>query len=260
MFLKFEKKETSRDEILDKIKSLILMHKKGLLGGDNMPEDSNPSLDLSSRENYHYFTLPMALNYQRNSYKLWEAAKLSYEDSHTADIFDPSKVVLMSEEELRTKLLRYKVALQPVKHVSVWKTISKTIFECMGGDIRNLFIENNYSVSKIKNYIQVENKKMFPYLSGNKICNYWLYVMGNYTDARLVDREYLNVAPDTHVIQASIRLGLVSDMTESNNQELQLAVARSWENILKGTSILPIDVHTPLWLWSRHGFPQIVEY
>ena len=101
---------------------------------------------------------------------------------------------------------------------------------------------------------------MFPYLSGNKICNYWLYVMGNYTDARLVDREYLNVAPDTHVIQASIRLGLVSDMTESNNQELQLAVARSWENILKGTSILPIDVHTPLWLWSRHGFPQIVEY
>ena len=26
----------------------------------------------SSIENYNFFTLPMALNYQRNSYKLWE--------------------------------------------------------------------------------------------------------------------------------------------------------------------------------------------
>ena len=34
-----------------------------------MPEDENPSLKIDSLENYLYFTLPMSLNYQRNSYK-----------------------------------------------------------------------------------------------------------------------------------------------------------------------------------------------
>lgn len=38
-----------------------------------MPEDENPALDKSSKENYLYFTLPMALNDQRNSYMLWNA-------------------------------------------------------------------------------------------------------------------------------------------------------------------------------------------
>ena len=49
------------------------MYLSGLLGGEIMPEDANPSLPKHSTENYLYFTLPMALNYQRNSYTLWEA-------------------------------------------------------------------------------------------------------------------------------------------------------------------------------------------
>jgi len=32
---------------------------------------------------------------------------------------------------------------------------------------------NEYDVNKIRNYIQKDNKSKFPYLSGNKICNYW---------------------------------------------------------------------------------------
>lgn len=31
---------------------------------------------------------------------------------------------------------------------------------------------NDYDINKIRNCIQKENKVKFPYLSGNKICNY----------------------------------------------------------------------------------------
>lgn len=55
----------SRDEILKNVDSLYNMWKKGSLGGEIMPEDVNPHLDKTSKENYLYFTLPMALNYQR---------------------------------------------------------------------------------------------------------------------------------------------------------------------------------------------------
>lgn len=56
--------------LLEKAEHLMQMHRQGILGGDVMPEDANPDLDKSSVENYLYFTLPMSLNYQRNSYIL----------------------------------------------------------------------------------------------------------------------------------------------------------------------------------------------
>lgn len=37
-------------------------------------------------------------------------------------------------------------------------------------------------------------------------------------------------------------------------------VANAWERALSGTGITAIDVHTLLWLWSRAGFPSLVEF
>lgn len=172
---------------INRIYALLDAYKLGKLGGEKMPEDENPALDKSTKENYLYFTLPMALNYQRNSYTLWENANRTYKDVATADVYDTKAVIHMSEEQLRDKLLKYKVALQPNKQPVIWKTICETIESDFEGDIRKLFIYNKYSVQKIKEYI-AKNKKQFPYLGGNKICNYWLYVMEQYTDVTFVDR------------------------------------------------------------------------
>ncbi len=235
-----------------KIYALLDAYKLGKLGGEKMPEDENPALDKSTKENYLYFTLPMALNYQRNSYALWESANRTYKDVDTANVFDTKAVIHMSEEELRNKLLKYKVALQPNKQPVIWKTICETIESDFDGDIRKLFIYNEYSVGKIKEYI-AKNKKKFPYLGGNKICNYWLYVMEQYTDVKFIDRENISVAPDTHVIQASERLGVISS-EEAGRGNVQEIVVSRWQEILKGTDLAPIDVHTPMWLWSRGKF------
>ena len=89
------------------------------------------------------------------------------------------------------------------------ENLCETIENDFAGDIRRLFSDNAYSIKKIKEY-NARNKKKFPYLGGNKICNYWLYVMEQYTDVTFLDRENITVAPDTHVIQASERLGTIS--------------------------------------------------
>lgn len=237
---------------LDRIHALLEAYQSGALGGEKMPEDENPALDRESKENYTYFTLPMALNYQRNSYTLWECANKTYRDEDTRYVFDTKAVMAMQEEVLRDKLLKYKVALQPNKQPVIWKTICETIEMVFDGDIRNLFLENGYSVQKIKEYI-AGNKRKFPYLGGNKICNYWLYVMEQYTDVTFVDRENITVAPDTHVIQASERLGIIS-LEEARRNNVQEVVASRWREILKETDLVPIDVHTPMWLWSRGKF------
>jgi len=91
------------------------------------------------------------------------------------------------------------------------------------------------------------------YLGGNKICNYWLYVLEQYTDIQFVDRENITVAPDTHVVQASERLGVISP-EEAISANVQEFLASRWAELLKGTELVPIDVHTPMWLWSRGKF------
>lgn len=241
-----------KQSILNSVEVLIDLYRTGQLGGEIMPEDANPGLGKETKENYLYFTLPMALNYQRNSYKLWEAASATYLDTETRDVFLPENVVLMSQEDLRSKLLKYKVALQPNKHVEIWFRLCKTLADQFHGDVRELFVFNKGSVKSIKEYI-LKDKKNYPYLSGTKILNYWLYVMMQYTDAKLEDRQYITVAPDTHVIQASEKLGLISH-EEIEKPNIREKVSLLWEEVFKGTDRCPIDIHTPLWLWSRSGF------
>lgn len=242
----------TKEEILQKVNNLVLAYKSGLLGGEKMPEDENPHLDKGSKENYMYFTLPMSLNYQRNSYVLWECANRMYADEAAGSVFDSKAVCVMLEEVLRDYLVKYKVALQPNKQPVIWRTLCETMENTLDGDIRNLFVWNDFSVKKVKEYIQ-SHKKEFPYLGGNKICNYWLYVLEQYTDIQFADRENITVAPDTHVIQASTMLGVISE-EEAKASNVQALLAERWEELLKGTELKPIDVHTPMWLWSRGKF------
>lgn len=242
--------------ILNQAKKLIKMYKDGNLGGEIMPEDANPELDKSSMENYLYFTLPMALNYQRNSYTLWKSALDTYKDIDTRFVFNPKECLNRKFEEVQRALVKYKLALQKQKQTEIWIKLCETFYDLFDGDIRKIFEINQNDVDKIRNYIQKENKKKFPYLSGTKICNYWLYVIYQYTDRKYKNIESLTVAPDTHVCKATYRLGLINE-EEFNSSNVQLIVIDRWQKLFKNTEYSPIDIHTPLWLWSRNGFKKI---
>lgn len=246
----------TKKEILKKVEKLIIMYEQGKLGGEIMPEDANPNFERNSLENYLYFTLPMALNYQRNSYTLWESANKTYQDETTRFVFDPKQCLKKTFEEVQYALTKYKVALQKQKQTEIWIKLCQTIVDLFDGDIRKLFVDMDNDVNKIREFIQIKNKKLFPYLSGTKICNYWLYVIYQYTDRIYKNIENLTVAPDTHVCKSTYKIGLITkEELESNN--VQLIVIEKWKELFKDTKYKPIDIHTPLWLWSRNGFKEI---
>jgi hypothetical protein len=243
--------------VMTDVRRLVAMHGRGALGGQHMPEDVHPALPRDSASLAHYFTLCMALNYQRDSFALWRAATRTFEDPETAMVFDPAYAAAADTKVLSQKLLKHRLALQPIKHTHSWQTICRGICDLLDGDVRNLFLRHDNQVGALLAFIQVAHKKRFPYLSGPKICNYWLYVMDSYTSWKLGERHLLSVAPDTHVIQASIRLGLIPSLPENGSQELRMSVATAWRELLAESEFAPIDVHTPLWLWSRGGFIPI---
>ena len=55
------------------------------------------------------------------------------------------------------------------------------------------------------------------------------------------------MAPDTHVVKASYRLGIIND-NELKSNNVQLIVINRWNKLLENTKYHPIDIRTPMWL------------
>ncbi|WP_313800252.1 hypothetical protein [Cytobacillus sp.] len=248
-----------REELLKNVKLLINMHSVGLLGGEVMPEDILMGV-VKEDDLMDVLTLGMALNYQRNSYKLWEAVLKAYQDKETKWIFN-TKVAANSEIHiLRETLLLHRVGLQPNRHPEIWQRVARGVVNSSKkGNVQGLIESVQYDIFPLKEIIQVTRKAEFPYLSGPKIFNYWLYVLESYTNISWSSRELITIAPDTHILKATVRLGLCSEEVLNGGAEDRKVVASAWETALKGTGLAPIDVHTPLWLWSRAGFPPLLE-
>jgi len=238
--------------IIENCKSLLEAYKSGKLGQTVMPEDSNPGFSDNDRElRLAYFTLPMALNYQRNSYRLWESVLKTYNDEETKIVFDVSKVITLDDGVLRKYLTKYKVALQPNKQTNTWKVIAKTVYDNFGS-FDNLMKKNDNDYLKLRETIQINLKKGFPYLSGPKIFNYWSFIISTYGGEKLSNRRFIEIAPDTHITQCSARLGIITEEETKNLSKEE--ISKRWRDILEGSNIDPIDMHPPLWFWSRNGF------
>ncbi len=241
-----------KDAIIKVCHNLLKAYKTGKLGQTEMPEESNPGFSDREKELcLAYFTLPMALNYQRNSYTLWESALKTISDPETKFVFNIFEINKKSENQVRRALMKYKLALQPNKHINTWRTIAKTIKENFG-TFEKFIDSNNSDFLKLKQTVQVDFKKGFPYLSGPKIFNYWSFILSTFGEVKLKNRDQIDIAPDTHITQCSVILKVISEKESKTLSKDE--VSKRWRDLLKGSNIDPIDMHPPLWFWSRNGF------
>jgi hypothetical protein len=111
---------------LDKVKQLMTFYEQGLIP-TLAQHEVNPGLPRASRENYLYFTLPICINFQRNSPAMWAAALATWRDEATRYVFFPERLANTPLEQIRVDLTRHKLALQPNKHTLIWTTIAKTL-------------------------------------------------------------------------------------------------------------------------------------
>lgn len=237
----------NKDLIRIKVKELYNLFQTGQIPTLSQHE-VHPELPKGDRMNYLYFTLPVVINFQRNSPAMWQSAFATWQDPETNYLFFPEKVVSTPWEKLQVDLRRHKLSLQKNKHTLIWSTICQTLHEYFRNDPRKILAQGKFNVPKILSMLQVEHKNDFPYLRGLKMANYWLYILTKYTDLKLSGREYISIIPDTHVIQSSIHLGLVSPSATPEE------IVKEWFNLLAKTKISPVDMHPVLWNWSRNNF------
>lgn len=236
---------------LEKVKRLLEIYEQGLIPTLHQHE-VNPGLPPGSRENFLYFTLPVCINFQRSSPAMWAAALATWEDEATRYVFFPEKLAETPVEQIRSDLLKHKLALQPNKHVLIWTTIAKAFHDYYQDDPRKLIEEAHSDASELIPLLQVTHRKRFPYLSGPKLSNYWPYILSHYTNVQFKNAHAISIIPDTHVLQSSVQLGLT--LAEATPLQVELA----WRELLKDSGIDPSQVHPVLWNWSRNKFqPEV---
>lgn len=247
-----KKKTQSELKAIDACRQLVAAYRAGELSVHELPEDNAPAFGRRETElQLVYFTLPMSLNYRRNSDQLWAATRKSYADSSTRDIFSVGASAELSFDALAEKLLRYKMAMQPTRHTQNWHTIAQTVVTNWGS-ITGLLQAVDYDFLKLRKVVQGSHKAGFPYLSGPKLFNYWCYILVAKCGVPLKNREHIDIAVDTHVAQSSVVLGVITqDEAAKLTRE---AIAERWRGLLHGTELAPVDLNVPLWFWSRDGF------
>ena len=144
--------------------------------------------------------------------------------------------------------MKHKLALQPNKHIEIWQRLSTTFAEHYGSDPRQFLRAFDWDVEKIVHALQLQEKAKFPYLSGLKMSNYWLFILSCYTDAPFNNLHSLSIIPDTHIIQSSVHLGIVPSGASA------IMVEKAWRPILQATGLPPAGMHSALWRWSRNNF------
>lgn len=241
----------NKKALLKKIRKLKQMYDSDLIPKLHLHE-VNPGLPKDARINYLYFTLPVSINFQRSSPAMWKAALETFNDPEKRYLFHPEKVVGTPRAQIQEHLLKHRLGLQKNKHTDVWIKLCQTFHLNYQNDPREFLQKFKYDVSQIVPAVRKELKKDFPFLSGAKMSNYWLYILHNFTDVKLLNLNEISIIPDTHVIQCTQVLGL------SNRTENPDKVAMLWKDLLQGTDLIPIDLHPILWNWSRAGFkPEV---
>ncbi len=182
---------------------------------------------------------------------MWRSALRTWEDEQTRDIFYPEWVARQSPDIVREHLTRYGLAAQRNRHTEIWIAISHTLHDEYDSDPRKLLSTVDFDMIRLLDLLR-EKKQRFPYLSGPKLSNYWPYILSRFTDVQLKNTHLISIIPDTHVIQSSVRLGLVS---KAATPEI---VEAAWRDLLKESGITPSEMHSALWHWSRNNFQPAV--
>ena len=108
----------NKTALLKKVYTLKRLFDTGKIKKQHQHE-VHPILQKSDRINYLYFTLPVSINFQRNSPALWQSALKTFNDKKTHYLFYPEKVVETSRTKVQTDLRKYKLSLQRNKHTDI---------------------------------------------------------------------------------------------------------------------------------------------
>ncbi|MEM0024778.1 MAG: hypothetical protein QXV98_03630 [Thermofilaceae archaeon] len=233
---------------------------------EDMPEATLPrralghsiiEVDRGSREHLLFITLTVALDYRRDSDKLWAAARRTFEDERTRWLFFPEEVVKRERREVEEAMKTYGIYIQK-NDVDAWIRISHGLFTFYGSDPLNIVKECDFDAQEVFNKKRDQTfKKNFPYLTGDKIFALWIRMLYDVAGIQLKNLDKVPIPVDVHVARATFTTGGLTGKYEGMLSNVAHRIDKVWENAVKLARhpelTFRLQLDEPLWLLSRHG-------
>jgi hypothetical protein len=239
----------------------------GIHGSTEMPEDEPPAgVIRGSLQHVLFITLTVAIDYQRDAARLWDASRQAYADSRTRYLFSPVTIFETPVRQVVADLQAHGVSKKPLKDADIWRTVALTFLKKWDVDPRNFLADCGWDARVILDRLRTDRHQYngravsdYPYLRGNKIGPLWLRMLrDNVGESRLVGLDRVPIPVDVHVARATFALGVVRGQYSGPLEQAYEAVRKAWFAAVKGLAVhgrpmIALDVDEPLWHLSRSG-------
>ena len=226
----------------------------GILGEISMPEHLlPPGVERGSREQLHFITLTVAIDYMRDADVLWAAGRQTFADPAACYLYDPRQVAQASLEKLIADMGKYKLAKKTLKDAEIWRTVCLTLVRHFEGDVYNLLRQAAFDAPRAIEMIR-NPRYRFPYLKGPKIAPLWVRMLEDSWQGHHFARlEKLPIPVDIHIGAATVMTGCLRGTTVGSFEEFREAVVQVWSQACQGTAHYPLQFDESLWHLSRRG-------
>lgn len=227
---------------------------QNVLGEIAMPEHILPrNTERGSHEHLHFITLTVAIDYQRDADKLWEASRLTFADTQTRYLYNPAAVAQTDFSKIARDMRKYRLSKKEEKDAQIWHSVCLTLTRHFDSDVYELLQSVNFNAQAALELIR-DPRYNFLYLKGPKIGPLWLRMLeDSWQGHHLEALEKLPVPVDIHIATATVMTGGVTGPFTGSFTELREAVVQVWFDSCAGTTYYPLQFDEALWHLSRRG-------
>ncbi|MHA1757770.1 MAG: hypothetical protein ACTSVV_13425 [Promethearchaeota archaeon] len=236
-----------------------ILHEKfykgsGIMGYKDMPEEIKPpGIDVGSYEHLMFITLTVAIDYQRDAPTLWKNSRLSIKDSEINWLYDPKIVSKKPLDEIIDAMKKYKLSKKQNKDAKIWMDVSTSFSKYFSNNPHELFKKYNYDALLIMRAMKQEYKKMFPYLSGNKILPLWLRMLHDVMNINFKNIELIPIPVDVHVARATFATGCLKGKFKGQINTIFKSIDNVWKKACEELDFYRLRLDEPLWNLSKYG-------
>lgn len=238
----FQIDDQKAEKIASRLNREFYQH-KGIFKDCYPPELSLPTkITQGSREHALFLTYVISINYMTDSAQLWKKSKGAY--ALFPERFLPEKILKSSPQTIET-FIKFLGARQTATAAKTWIQISKILVDNYEGDPRNITKEP-LRIQDIQKRL-----KLFPYLRGTKLSNYYIRVMGETGLLKIKNLNQLNIPIDRQIAQFTVYSGVLKLQSKNfagnaNEDPLKDLIEEAWRNAAKTLGIAPWKLADPI--------------
>jgi hypothetical protein len=201
-----------------------------------------------------FVTLTVALDYLRDSNRLYNAGRATFDDPETGWLYEPEEVACARFTAVSKALTKHKLAQRATRDADVWSTVCKKLVDHYQGHVSELLNEAHNSAPQLLTLIR---EKSLPSLSGAKVGSLWTRMLSD-SCCKLSGLSEIPIPVDRHVLNSSLAFGAITLNNGYLREDLELAdatppVQSVWFSAAALGGFRAIDLDVSLWYLGKLG-------